>query len=115
MLNVYSSTICNSWGGWKRTTKYPSTVEWINCGLHMQWSNNTTMRMNERCTTMHETMAKYHKLTEQKKPEVIPYNSLYEKFLNRKNQSILLEIRVVFTHGEDNNGKVAGFKIIQEK
>ena len=43
-------------------------------------------------------MDKYHKPTEQEKPETIPYNSVYAKLLNRQNQSILLEIRVVFTH-----------------
>lgn len=57
-------------------------------------------------------MDKHHKPTEQKKPETIPYNSVYAKFLNTQNQSILLEIRVVFTHGQVNDGKVAGFKKI---
>lgn len=49
--------------------------------------------------TMQKTMGKYHKSIKQKKPKMIPYQSVYEEFLNRQKQSILLEIRVVFTHG----------------
>ena len=54
---------------------------------------------NEWYTTTFKIMDKYHKhIVEQKKLETIPYDSIYVKLLNRQNQSILLEIKVMFTH-----------------
>ena len=66
---------------------------------------------NEWCTTMHKTMSKYNKsIFDQKNPETIPCNSIHAKLLKRQNQSLLLEIRAMFTHRKVNMAMEQDFR-----
>lgn len=60
-------------------------------------------------------MGKSKPIVEQKNTEIIHYNSMYAKLLDRQNQSTLLEIWACFTHGQVNNEKGTRFKKAQEK
>lgn len=66
---------------------------------------------NEWCATMHKTISKYNKsIFDQKNPETIPCNSIPAKLLKRQNQSLPLEIRVMFTHRKVNMAMEQDFR-----